>query len=605
MLQKNNKEDKKIVNSLRSHNTFDFKSQCIFCGIGVGNLQSRRKNKEQICEVRTLELKTTIDKICHDRKNDEWSHQIQGRISSANDLHAADAVYHQVCSVNFRTGKNMPKKFKSEISEDISKDTVELVVGSQPIFSRRDAFLKVMNEIKDTTSIYRISDLSQKMREILKENNSNEQAYSNVYMKSCIQNHFGTEVIISKNAGKSNIVTFVSKNSSIMEDEYKKENLNQIENIIVAAAEAIKREISKIECNTSTYPLAQEMDDVSKSLYFLPKYLYKFLELVIGVNKKTQLASIGQAIIQTARPNSILAPLQLGLAVQMHHHFASRFLIESLHKSGFCIGYREVLKYLKNAAVTSHVDMRIDNERQTIQFAADNVDHNVRTIDGYNTFHGMGMVAIISPGSITNRIVHRNEIVSRTVTENNIVDIIPYTNTRKSAFYFKKNEFFEDISVKYFISDILYKLLPLVFPKVPGWSGFMNMIYKSPKASKSSVVFLPIIDMNPTDATCIYSTLKFLAEQAKKNNVTPIITFDQPLWWKSHKIICAENDDSELKKIIIMMGGLHTEMNFLGCIGYVMESTGIHDVLETIYAKNSIQHMMSGMYGASKSILFI
>lgn len=42
------------------------------------------------------------------------------------------------------------------------------------------------------------------------------------------------------------------------------------------------------------------------------------------------------------------------------------------------------------------------------------------------------------------------------------------------------------------------------------------------------------------------------------------------------------------------MGRLHTEMNFIGCIGYVMKNSGITDVLETIYAKNSIPHMMSG-----------
>jgi len=35
-----------------------------------------------------------------------------GRISYANDLHAEDAVYHNQCSINFRTGRNIPKKFE-------------------------------------------------------------------------------------------------------------------------------------------------------------------------------------------------------------------------------------------------------------------------------------------------------------------------------------------------------------------------------------------------------------------------------------------------------------------------------------------------------------
>ena len=40
-----------------------------------------------------------------------------------------------------------------------------------------------------------------------------------------------------------------------------------------------------------------------------------------------KIASIGQAIMQAARPQVLLAPLQFGLGVQMHHHFRSCFLI--------------------------------------------------------------------------------------------------------------------------------------------------------------------------------------------------------------------------------------------------------------------------------------
>ena len=46
---------------------------------------------------------------------------------------------------------------------------------------------------------------------------------------------------------------------------------------------------------------------------------------------------------------------------------------------------------------------------------------------------------------------------------------------------------------------------------------------------RSEVLFLPIIDLNPSDKTCIYSTLIYVESQAKKLNIpTPCITFDQP-----------------------------------------------------------------------------
>ena len=36
-----------------------------------------------------------------------------------------------------------------------------------------------------------------------------------------------------------------------------------------------------------------------------------------------------------------------------------------------------------------------------VQFVADSVDHNSRTLDGMNTFHGMGITAAIPPGNKT------------------------------------------------------------------------------------------------------------------------------------------------------------------------------------------------------------
>ncbi len=45
----------------------------------------------------------------------------------------------------------------------------------------------------------------------------------------------------------------------------------------------------------------------------------------------TKIASIGQVVMQATRPRVILTPLQLGLGVQLHHRFASRFLIDTLH----------------------------------------------------------------------------------------------------------------------------------------------------------------------------------------------------------------------------------------------------------------------------------
>ena len=64
----------------------------------------------------------------------------------------------------------------------------------------------------------------------------------------------------------------------------------------------------------------------------------------------------------------------------------------------------------------------------------------------------------------------------------------------------------------------------------PNWSGFMQNISKGEYPGHSKIRYLPIIDLNPTKEKCIYSTLLFIQEQAKKLNiVAPCLTFDKPL----------------------------------------------------------------------------
>ena len=40
---------------------------------------------------------------------------------------------------------------------------------------------------------------------------------------------------------------------------------------------------------------------------------------------------------------------------------------------------------------------------------------------------------------------------------------------------------------------------------------------------------LPIIEMDPTNISRIYSTLNFIADLYKELQAAPIVTFDQPL----------------------------------------------------------------------------
>ena len=126
----------------------------------------------------------------------------------------------------------------------------------------------------------------------------------------------------------------------------------------------------------------------------------------------------------------------------------------------------------------------------------------------------------------------------------------------------------------------------------PNWSGFMQHIFCNDHNSspKSEVLFLPIIDLNPSDETCIYSTLNYVQTQARKLNIpSPCITFDQPLWIKAVEIIMAKS-----MTIVCRLGGFHTMMSFMGSIGTMMKGSGLEEALGTVYGPNAVTHMITG-----------
>ena len=51
-----------------------------------------------------------------------------------------------------------------------------------------------------------------------------------------------------------------------------------------------------------------------------------------------------------------------------------------------------------------------------VQYAADNVDHNIRTLDGHGTFHGVGMIVAITPATRTSRPIPRAKVTANDIS---------------------------------------------------------------------------------------------------------------------------------------------------------------------------------------------
>ena len=88
--------------------------------------------------------------------------------------------------------------------------------------------------------------------------------------------------------------------------------------------------------------------------------------------------------------------------------------------------------------------------------------------------------------------------------------------------------------------------------------------------------------------------MQFVVNEAKRYHVDPVLTLDQPRFWKALEIQNHETYSTSLKMIVLRLSGLHTCMSFLGSIGHLTTSTGLQTIMETVYAGHTVLHMLSG-----------
>jgi hypothetical protein len=176
-------------------------------------------------------------------------------------------------------------------------------------------------------------------------------------------------------------------------------------------------------------------DTVNKDHTIPPEKLRKCMalaETIVSINKNS------------------FTPFTLGLALQMHHVYGSKNLVETLHSHGFCASYNELRRYLTSLAdheiyklkmehIFLMVFVRCPEKVTLIQEGADNVDINTETIDAKDTFHSMAravfQVKSAPPSSeaLNGARIKRNQERSLPLTETTyaLISCLPYDKPKE------------------------------------------------------------------------------------------------------------------------------------------------------------------------------
>ena len=184
------------------------------------------------------------------------------------------------------------------------------------------------------------------------------------------------------------------------------------EHILHSAASILRHDIQSFVINNEDYPNANEVslaisvEKMSQSIlkficWLIDEKAYKAASepYTVPIDKIRKILGITEPIVSLSKHT--FTPFHLGLAVQLHHEFGSRGLVDNLNSHGLCASYSEVRRFLTSVALKEEDSIKegvyvpdgivpVCQGGCLIQEGADNIDINTETIDGKDTILWQG-----------------------------------------------------------------------------------------------------------------------------------------------------------------------------------------------------------------------
>ncbi|CAC5405803.1 unnamed protein product [Mytilus coruscus] len=178
---------------------------------------------------------------------------------------------------------------------------------------------------------------------------------------------------------------------------------------------------------------------------------------------------------------------------------------------GFCSSYLEVQKF-ETSAVISKQEKTTDHfdESHCLQYVADNVDHNISTIDDTP---GLEKAPIHIP---------RVDVTTEEILACGQINMYHCNADKHKGFTSLKFPELQSLRGRVLnnswkIDTLRHAARQLKSP-IPEWSGTMQMFQQGSSTGVSDITGLPMIDLNPRDMSCIYSTLLFVSKKPLVKN---------------------------------------------------------------------------------------
>ena len=524
-------------------------------------------------------FKNCVLKVCDDR-DDQWSDEVRTRLCDRRcsyDLHSADARYHDDCRKRFMNIKKPRLSFRQE--EDL-------------------AFIKVLKILQgDTTAMWASIELDALYRKESGDRLSRSKLVQNVLM------HFGNKMIKLSSNGLADSLIFREKASSIFQlqdDEF--EVVETMEDRIKNVAEKIVKEIKEIPHDKGSYKkrinIDIAMEDISPTLSTLLSEISPNLQ-----EMSLPAIMIGNIITSKVANRSTHLLIDPGLLVR------KKKLIEHLYDFGIVCSYDEVKLFRSSAAMEGNklsiTSIMQDHEAGLIQAVADNFDCHISSPNGLKQTHSLAMLLTLPRNGVSPNVHGAIPRLKRSTPKHlRDVPVIQYHGQKKPEMPLHECQcrvhplkiLAHQVIIVQRSKDIDFRFFIEISSGIPTpeYSGFNTRLSREEGRSMlkaTTSMYTPLIDLKPSDPTTMLTAMteaQRLTEESGQQFT--IFTCDQQLY----KVLCDIKwaYPAKFANFIPCLGGMHFIMSFVGCVGVLMQNTGLEDIMKSAFS--GVQKMLVG-----------
>ena len=384
---------------------------------------------------------------------------------------------------------------------------------------------------------------------------------------------------------------------------------------LVRAAQIIRKDLEKVRCDFDGSFKESNVD-------LVPETLRTLINMILGgpnikdqsctnANRRNIADNIAQLIIfnyskrVSSNENTVIrhsterqTPLTIYLSLMFYAQTRNRGIIDKLHKLGLGISYDGLLNMttaVSNAVCTQYSEEGVVcplnlQKGLFLVGAVDNIDHNTTSTTSKNSFHGTAISLVQFPGDTPgnmNRYCRKIQKGQRSAvslprfyTQVNPVIAVSDPNVPPSQFSVdisdclptnlgdQQTEWLHEVRA-------LLDKDELSDEEFISWAAF-HASKNSRYIPVSTSALLPLFHENANSEAMMLHSMNVISNAIKHLNPqqVPVFSCDQPLFaiskylqWKFPATHGEEN-------IVIMMGGLHIEMNFVKLLGDWLTGSG-------------------------------